>query len=581
MENRELRIAHFSFKDDYGAMGAAYELHKTLLQKGLKSTFFVREKTRDDDSIVELGYGCSIEERLHRSINRLYFEQNRRNIGTAPINFDCWGIQWDKDIEDRLRAYDILHIHWVACFLSMDNIYQISKLGKPVVWTMHDFHPFTGGCHCPEMCRKYEEDCLECDALKNNYLNITQSILLEKQYKYPKSIQIVTASVWLKEIVARSRVFQNNPCEVIPIGIDVECFIPQDKCKMKQKIGLSPDTKVILVGAQSISQNVKGYIHLKKVLDILKDDLYCRNLIQSKKLVLLIFGYADGTENYGGIIPIINMGFIEDRERLCEIYNAADVFIFPSVQDTFGMTATEAMSCGVPTIAFDVGAMSNVIRSGVNGYKVKINDYSAMASNVIQIVKENPIDAEACRKRIVDFYSLECETEKMLQLYQTLIKNSTVADAEKEEPQKNDELERFVYQCTYEILMGIAPNQYMNTTIQNILLEYSPEFLTPEQKVKKLVERKIFDDKKDIVIYGAGDYGRKTLKELEKYRIHIQGFWDFDERKMGQLIEGHPIWKPIKKEEPNEKVIIVAGMNYVDMIKCLMYLGYLYCEDFY
>ena len=50
---------------------------------------------------------------------------------------------------------------------------------------------------------------------------------------------------------------------------------------------------------------------------------------------------------------------------------------------------------------------------------------------------------------------------------------------------------------------------------------------------------------------------------------------------MGQLIEGHPIWKPIKKEEPNEKVIIVAGMNYVDMIKCLMYLGYLYCEDFY
>lgn len=211
MENRELRIAHFSFKDDYGAMGAAYELHKTLLQKGLKSTFFVREKTRDDDSIVELGYGCSIEERLHRSINRLYFEQNRRNIGTAPINFDCWGIQWDKDIEDRLRAYDILHIHWVACFLSMDNIYQISKLGKPVVWTMHDFHPFTGGCHYPEMCRKYEEDCLECDALKNNYLNITQSILLEKQYKYPKSIQIVTASVWLKEIVARSRVFQNNP----------------------------------------------------------------------------------------------------------------------------------------------------------------------------------------------------------------------------------------------------------------------------------------------------------------------------------------------------------------------------------
>lgn len=581
MEKRELSIAHFSFKDDYGAMAAAFELHKTLLQKGTKSTFFVREKTRDDDSIIELGYGDSTEERLHRVINKLYFEENRKNPGVAPVNFDCLGIRWDKQLEDRLKECDILHIHWVAGFLSIDNISRLSKMGKPIVWTMHDFHAFTGGCHCPELCRKYEDDCSECPALHTNYLDITKSILFEKQYKYTKSIQIVTASAWLKEIVFRSKIFQDNPCEIIPIGIDTECFIPQNKKEMKQKIGLSADTKVILAGAQTMLQNVKGYIHFKHVLEIINADIYCKELIKNQKLVLLTFGYAGKPENHESEIPVINMGFIRERKRLCEIYNAADVFVFPSVQDTFGMTAVEAMSCGVPTVAFDVSAMSDIIISDVNGYKAELNDYSAMASYIIQILKENPINVEVCRKRIVTHYSLESEVGKMLQLYHKIIEKPMKTDDEGKEKKENKELEGFIHKCSFEIMMGIAPGQRMNMSIQDILLEYNPEFVTPEQKVRKLLEKKIIDNKKYIYIYGAGDYGRRTLKELEKRRICIQGFWDLDNRKEGQLIEGYPIWTPVKREDLNQKLIIVAGIYYVDMIKCLMKLGYLYCQDFY
>ncbi len=581
MENRGLRIAHFSFKDDYGAMGAAYELHKTLLQRGIKSTFFVREKTRDDDSIVELGYSDTAEERLLKTINKLYFEQNRSNKGVAPINFDYWGIQWKKQLEDKLKEYDILHIHWVAKFLSMENIAQLSELGKPMVWTMHDFHAFTGGCHCPEMCRKYEDDCSECPALKKNYLDITRSILLEKQNRYSRDIQIVAASEWLRKIVSRSKVFRDNPCEVIPIGIDVKSFVPKDKSKMKQKIGLSADTKVILAGAQSMEQNIKGYIHFKQVLDIVGADSYCNELIKKGKLVLLTFGHTNRAEHNGSLIPIIDLDFITEREQLCEIYNAADVFVFPSIQDTFGMTAVEAMSCGVPTVAFDVSAMSDIISPGINGYKVEINDYSAMASYIIQILKDSPIDTKTCRRRVMDYYSLECETEKILQLYEKIIENPKSPHEERRRNQENDELKRFVYKCAYEILLGIAPDQNRNVTIQNILLEYNPEFVSPEQKVRKLIKNKIFDCGKSIYIYGAGRYGVRTLKELERHGIRIQGFWDLDEIKEGKMIEIYPVCKPVEKEERSKKLIIIAGINFVDMIICLMKLGYVYCQDFY
>ncbi|MCI8529282.1 MAG: glycosyltransferase [Lachnospiraceae bacterium] len=590
MKNRELNIAHFSFKDDYGAMSAAYELHKTLIKKGIKSTFFVREKTREDDSIAEIGYSNSMEERLLKIINKLYFDENRINSGIAPVNFDCIGVLWDQDFEDMLKMYDIFHIHWVAGLLSMDNIYRLSQLGKPIVWTMHDFHVFTGGCHCPESCKKYEKDCSGCPALIENYMDVTRSILLEKQNKYSKNIQIVTASAWLQEIVHLSKVFRDNPCEIIPIGIDTDCFVPRDKREIRQKLGLSADTKVILAGAQAMFQNVKGYVHFKAVLEKIAADSYCKELIRQRKLVLLTFGYAGEAVDYGGKVPIIHLGFIKERERLCEIYNAADVFVFPSVQDTFGMTATEAMSCGVPAVAFDISAMKEVIISGENGYKAQVNDASDMADCIVKILKDNPIDPRLCRKRIVDFYSLSCEAEKIIQLYHKLMEGQRTTDDEvfgsackvnKKDKEMNIELHNFIGRCSFDILRGIAPNQRTNMTIQELLLEYNPEFVTPEQKVNKLLEEQKINCESLIYIYGAGEYGKRTLSQLEKSGIHIQGFWDMDEKKNGKTVEGYLVSKPGEKECVNERIIIVAGVRYLEMIKCLMGYGYLYCQDFY
>ena len=570
-------------KDDYGAMSAAYELHKTLIKRGIKSTFFVREKTREDDSIIEMGYCNSIEERLLRIINKLYFDENRMNCGIAPVNFDCMGVVWDQEFEDMLKLYDIFHIHWVAGLLSMDNVYRLSQLGKPIVWTMHDFHVFTGGCHCPEACEKYEEDCSGCPALIENYMDVTRSILLEKQNKYSENIQIVTASAWLKDIVHFSKVFRNNPCEIIPIGIDTDCFVPKDKCEMKQKLGLSADTKVILVGAQAMFQNVKGYVHLKIILDKIISDNYCQELIRQRKLVVLTFGYT-GEEDYGGKIEIIHLGFIKEREELCEIYNAADVFVFPSVQDTFGMTATEAMSCGVPVVAFDISAMKEVIVSGENGYKAEVNDASAMAAYIIKILKDNPINPQLCRKHIVDFYSLSCEAQKIIQLYYKVMEVQKTTDEEKSGRNKkemNIDLQNFIGRCSYEILTGIAPNQRSNMSIQEILLEYNPEFVMPEQKVKKLLEQQIINYESLIYIYGAGEYGKRTLSQLEKIGIQIQGFWDKDEKKKDKSVEGYTISMPRKKENLNGRIIIVAGVKYLEMIKCLMGYGYIFCQDFY
>ncbi len=576
-----IEVAHFSFGDDYGAMGAAYELHRSLLGKGINSSIFVRNKTRNDDSIIELEGFDSIEERLLKVINTLYFARNRINEGVAPVNFDCLGLQWDQKLENRLKNFDIFHIHWVAGFLSMDNIYQLAKLKKPIVWTMHDFHPFTGGCHCPEACKKYEDDCSNCFMLKQNYSDITKSILAEKLYKYSSDICVVVASAWLKNIVQQSKVFKNNLCEVVPIGIDTKCYVPKNKQEMKRKIGLPADAKVILVGAQALGQNVKGYGNLKHALQIVKSDSYCKELLKTKQLFLLTFGNAAGFAMDEDEIPIINVGFVANREKLCEVYNAADVFIFPSIQDTFGMTAVEAMSCGIPTVTFDVSAMNEVIIQGVNGYKAEVDDYLSMGTYIVQILRDNPIDVDICRKQILNNYSLESETEKMIQLYHKLMTRELMFNNKKYLNENDSKIERFIEKCAFEILTGTAPNQYPDMSIQEILLEYNLKFISPEQKVRKLIEQQKISNKTSIYIYGAGKYGKRTLNELEKFKINIRGFWDLDETKEGKMIGKYSIHKPVKKKKFEGNIILVAGIDYLNMIRQLIHFGYLYCQDFY
>ena len=576
---KNLKVAQFSFGDNYGAFTAAYELHKQLLAIGVKSTLFVRNKTRDDNSVVELGYCNSIEERLLRLIDKNYFDANKINPGIAPIHFDCLGLDWDEHLEKIMNKYDIFHLHWVAGFLSIKNIEQLIRLKKPIIWTMHDFHPFTGGCHFPELCHEYENECSNCWELKKNDIDITKYILLEIKRKYSSHIQLVTASNELKHIVQRSSIFQDNACEIIPIGIDTNCFRILDKKEMKQKFRIPVSSKVILVGAQALDQNVKGYTYLKKILTTLVEDELCKEMIEKQQLVIVLFGNITSKKNYDLGVEVINVGFIQEREKMCELYNAADMFIFPSIQDTFGMTAVEAMACGVPVLAFNVNAMKEVIIPGVNGYKVEKDDYISMVSYIINILKYNPINPNICRQRIVDKYSLECVTKQMVCLYQKVQNRGLINEKSKGE-NENNTIKQFVQKCAFEILVG-NNNIYTNRELQNIFLEYSPEFVSPEQKVKLMIAHKIINQDISIYIYGAGEFGKRTLQELEKNNIDIKGFLDKDNNKIGQFIEKYSIEKLVEKDQFNNAKIIIAGSKYLEMINCLQDLGYIYREDFY
>lgn len=197
-----MKVAHFSLSDTAGAGGAAYELHSCMRQNGIDSVFFVRNKTRKDSSVIELGYNDSRKERILRAINLLYFSENQKSCSMG-CNLDEIGIEWTKELEKQLLLYDVFHLHWVTGLLSIDNIRCLLNMNKRVLWTVHDFHPFTAVCHCPVECIQFQDRCMDCNQLKVKQNKMIQIEWDRKKVICQKEICVIAASDWMKQEVKK------------------------------------------------------------------------------------------------------------------------------------------------------------------------------------------------------------------------------------------------------------------------------------------------------------------------------------------------------------------------------------------
>lgn len=588
----KMKVAHFSFKDTFGAAGAAYDLHCCMLNNNIESLFFVKEKTRNDDTVIELGNSFDYKERLYNTINKLYFLNNRSIENGIPLNFGYEGIEIDETIISMLKDVDIIHLHWIVGFLSPQNIEQLSKLCKKIVWTMHDFQPFTGACHYPVECIKYMLDCSDCEQLKENNYNITKYLLKLKKMCYGNNlIHVVVASKWLEDIVKNSAIFGESTCNCIPIGIDTEAFYIKDKKSLRQSYGFRVDEKIILIGAQSLQQNTKGYSYLENIIEILKGDKFCNRLMDEKKIHLLTFGNGE-IKLADDAVKVTNMGFISNREELCKIYNLADVFIFPSIQETFGMAAVEAMACGVPVVAFDNCAMHEVIEDNVNGCKTQ--NCEEMAAAIIEILSNNRnFEPKRCRERIINKYSLICETNNMIHLYESILtekkeNSSDLTDHESGSLSNSTDYEpefkinEFIYNCAGKIALGAARNQSRGSTIEEMIEEYSPFFCSPEQKVRHLIKNNRLNVE-NVYVYGAGTFGKRTISELKQNNISVKAVWDTNSQLWGSELEDIIIEKPQNKTSLDDKsfIIIIAVFAYSDIREILVNLRYTKNKDFF
>lgn len=301
-------------------------------------------------------------------------------------------------------------MHWINFgLLDILEIKEMAKL-KPIVWTFHDMWAFTGGCHYAMDCSNFERACENCFYLKPNS-NKAYTILQRKKIEWSGAkINIITCSNWLARQAQRSAVFQNINIQVVGNTLDFEIFKPSDKKSLRRKYGLPEDGYFVIYGAMDHQDERKGVIYLEQAISQIKQDL--------TDLHLLSFGSSNSND-----VGTKYFGSIEDEQTLSEIYNCADVFVLPSVQDNLPNTVMEALSCGVPVVTFDSGGVSDMVSHLKNGYIADQVNSDSLAAGIryfsnVEILEIASLNA---RSSMLEKFSNELIAQRHLEIYEKAI----------------------------------------------------------------------------------------------------------------------------------------------------------------
>lgn len=403
-----MKVIHVNKSDiQGGAAKAAYRLHHALLKNGVNSQMFVQNKTTDERSIISLN-NSKIDKifTLIRHLSDDYYMHSYKKpeVLFSPATSSLGGII------EKVNALnpDIVHLHWICgSFISIEDL---SKIKKPIVWSLHDNWAFTGGCHVKWDCNSFTNECNNCPRLNSNkYKDLSYYTFQRKKkvFKDIKEMKIIGLSNWMVGNAKNSALLKDKDIIHIPNLIDVNLFKPIGKKIARNILNLRVDVKIIAFGAiYSTSDINKGYHYLKEILKLINADVE-----------IIVFGGSDPGD-LGDIKNSIKyLGHIYDDYTLSIIYNAADIVIVPSIQENLSNVIMESMSCGTPVVAFDVGGNSDLIKHGINGYLVKpfdikgfndgfewiFNNYEKISNNSREFICNNFAEREIANRYINEY----------------------------------------------------------------------------------------------------------------------------------------------------------------------------------
>jgi glycosyltransferase involved in cell wall biosynthesis len=313
---------------------------------------------------------------------------------------------------------DLLHLHWIV--EGFVQIEAMRRLPAPIVWTLHDSWPFTGGCHLPGNCRRYEKSCGCCPVLGSSREgDLSRRVWARKRTAWRKlQLTCVAPSRWLADCARASSLLRDHRVEVIPNGVDTALYRPADQRAAREALRLPTDRRLILFGANHALSDVnKGF-------DLLHASLKSLEPVQRNKAELVVFGDHTGRQIPPCGLPVRNLGIVTDESRIVLLYQAADLFVAPSRQENLPNMVLEAMACGTPCVAFDVGGLPDLINHGTNGYLARpyeAEDFCRGISWVLADETRRLTMASLSREKIVSGFSLEQVAGRYFELYRELV----------------------------------------------------------------------------------------------------------------------------------------------------------------
>ena len=423
-----MKIVHIATETAGGAGRAAYRLHRALREIGVDSAMLVSKKHPNDRDVRQTSQVSDWTSYLGNLVQHYYLDRHRSADWNTHFSLAWSGV----DLSDHplVRDADVIHLHWLWNFQSTASLGRLMGLGKPVVWSFHDQRAFTGGCHYSAGCRQYETGCANCPQLTADPAGWTAAVVADQARLWQRdAVTVIGLSTWMADCARKSWVWRNSRIEVIPNCVEADIYLPQDKRKCRQKLGVPEDAKCVLFGADHGAEIRKGFHRFLKSLERCSEDPWFAAEVAARRICFICFGNP-GPEATQSPVSIQSLGYLLNDEDLSLAYGAADFFVLPSIEDNLPNTVLESMSCGTPVLALDVGGLRDMVIEGATGWLVPPDDEQRLAAALLQLLRGTIPTAKmamSCRAHVCGHFAPGLQARRFSDLYAELILNPPAA----------------------------------------------------------------------------------------------------------------------------------------------------------
>lgn len=311
----------------------------------------------------------------------------------------------------RPDAVSVHNIHaapgWTA------ELVRQAASAAPTAWTLHDMWAFTGRCIYSYDCQRFLTGCDASCPTPTQYPALSPRRIAgawrakREAITSTDRLTAVCPSRWIAD-QARSGMWGPRVVH-IPNGLPLDVYYPLERSLARKALGLPPDTPVLLIAADSVSDPRKGGAVLAAAL----------RLSTLRPLTVLTVGRDHFDLDLAGV-DVRDMGHLTNERLLMLAYNAADMLIHPALADNLPNVVMEAMSCGTPTVAFPIGGLPDMVRSGETGWlavTVAAESLADAIADALVAVSRGQTLRDSCRAVCEAEYSLEQQAAKYLELF--------------------------------------------------------------------------------------------------------------------------------------------------------------------
>jgi len=403
-----------------GAARAAYRLQQALVASGVDSTMHVDFKDTDDPRVHRnAGALSDVARRLRISIEEIPAVVARH---PSPRLFSPGLMSAISARRINASSADVVNAHWTN--FGYLSIGQIGRITKPFVWSLHDMWAFTGGLnYAPDdVDARWRVGYSASNHPHHEHgWDVERWVARRKERLWRTPRTAIASSTWMAKLARESALLRSWTTHVIPNAVDIDRYQPGSRAAARTRFGIDPNARLVVVLLPThLDDPRKGF------------DLLCAALSRlttarppgAEGIELAVVGHAHPPDDWAPSMPKTHwLGFLNDGGCI-DAYNAADVVVVPSRQDNSPQTATEALACGAPVVAFRVTGLPDFITHQVTGYLADPEDPIDLANGIIWSLSDDQRRAalsHMARERAVSLWSPDVVARQYVDVYQEVI----------------------------------------------------------------------------------------------------------------------------------------------------------------